>query len=92
MAEDYYPDEAAMPPAPEAAPTDETKPPEKSGNSALIPKELVKGDVQPGQLIQLRVEHVWEDEIEVCPPDTEYSEGKESTPEEDEIAGLAMEE
>lgn len=48
------------------------------GESALVPKSIF-GDSMPavGDVIQMRVEHIYDDEIEVCPMgDEEAAEGE----------------
>lgn len=39
--------------------------PKEDGKSALLPKSMF-GDAKPGETITLKVEHVYDDEIQVC--------------------------
>jgi len=53
----------------------------KAGATALLPRTFVGDTPKPGDTLELRVTHVYEDEVAVCLCEREPAEPEESEPE-----------
>ncbi len=88
----YYPDtgEDTQPTGEDNTPDDE----QAEGETALLPKSLLAGkDLKVGDEITLKVEHIYEDEVEVCPADSKEEKSEPSAMSEaqgsmDQMAGV----
>ena len=71
MADDYFPgaseDAGSTLEGPPGPPKSKPESDEEAGESALIPKSMLGGDVQPGQTITVKVKRVYDEEVEVEP-------------------------
>jgi hypothetical protein len=75
----YYDDEAAPSGAQDSKPKDGGDKKRKSeGQSALLPKSILAGkEFKPGEEIVLKIEHIFDDEVEVSYSYGDEKEGKD---------------